>query len=120
MDLQKSLNAPSVVANATGTTPTATLANPTQTAPSPGANLRWYVDGFAVSVSAGPAAAAVITIKDGTTALHIIEWPTTAIGPYSEVLTHPWRCTPGNAATIVVTGGGTATFSVSIWGHVDD
>jgi hypothetical protein len=129
MDLLKSLNSPSVVARASQThaTATASLANPTQSSPSPGVNLRWYIDGFAFSIGGGPVTtAATLQIKDGATVLHEVQIPVTAatvplMPPLNVVLTHPWRCTPGNAATAVVTDMGASIIAdVTLWGHVDD
>lgn len=127
MDMQKSLNAPSQVATANGSpgTATAALANPSQSSPSPGVNLRWYIDGFSASIDGTVTTKYTVTVQDGSTVLHTFYFPvaaTTTPGPstVSVVLTHPWRCSVGNAAQIIASAGAGANITVTIWGHKDD
>jgi hypothetical protein len=123
MDANKSISCPAKTATSTqaNAIATATLSSPTQASPSPGVNLRWYIDGFSFSSDGtGTPVAVAATIKDGSTVLHTVNFPVGAAGyAVHVVLTHPWRCSPGNAAvaTLPATGGNA---TATIWAHVDD
>lgn len=83
-----------VVASQTNATATATK--------SAEAGKTHYITGISFSMSAAPAAAAVVQIKDGTTVIDQMQVPAAAQAPFVHNYTPPLQVTMGNLASITV------------------
>lgn len=65
-----------------------------------------FITGISFSMSAAPAAALTVQVRDGATVLDQFQIPAAAQAPLVMNYSAPLACTPGNAASITVGAGG--------------
>lgn len=61
-----------------------------------------FITGFSFSMSAAPAAAVVVEVRDGATVIDQFQIPAAAQAPLVVSYSRELQCTTGNAATITV------------------